>query len=90
MNTKPKPKVYHLTQNSIFGDITVLFFLLGMIYWLLAQQLIVGALMNEFGESLEGVHLEVNVDLNETVLLEGMKENLNDFIIKLNETKYEK
>lgn len=58
------------------------FFLLGIFIGLLAgiylgmtvQQMVIIAGLVEVGESLEGSHIEVNVDLNETKLTEGFKE----------------
>lgn len=48
----------------------------GIYMGMIIQQMIFIAGMVEFGESLEGTSIEVNVDLNETQLIEGFKEGL--------------
>jgi len=63
--------------NLVFVLTIVAIALFGGIYiGMVIQQMIFIAGMVEFGESLEGTSIEVNVDLNETQLIEGFKESL--------------
>lgn len=55
----------------------------GLYLGFVIQQMIFIAGMVEFGESLEGTDIEVNIDLNETKLIEGFKET---FIPIFNQT----
>jgi len=55
---------------------------LGMIF----QQMIFTASLVEFGESLEGTNIEINVNLNETQLIEGFRKTI---IPILNQTNQE-
>jgi len=53
-------------------------FLMGTYY----QQMIFTAGLVEFGESLEGTNIEVNIDLNETKLVEGFTKMFNETLTK--------
>ena len=64
-------------KNLVFVLIIIAIALFGGIYiGMVIQQMIFIAGMVEFGESLEGTSIEVNIDLNETQLIEGFKKSL--------------
>ena len=48
------------------------------------QQMILIAGLVEFGEALEGTNIEINVDINETKLIEGFSEVFNETITNIN------
>ena len=50
----------------------------GIIIGMIIQQMIYGALLVEVAEGLEGTDIEINIDFNETMFLEGFKEVLNE------------
>ena len=60
---------------------------IGIIIGMQLQQMIFIAGMVEFGESLEGTNIEVNIDFNETKLIEGFRDSL---IPVLNQSVQEK
>jgi hypothetical protein len=59
----------------------------GIIIGMQLQQMIFIAGIVEFGESLEGTNIEVNIDFNETKLIEGFT---NSLIPVLNQSVQEK
>lgn len=56
--------------------------IIGVIMGMLLQQMIFKISMIEFGESLEGTTINIEIDLNETELLEGFKKIFNQTIIQ--------
>ena len=52
--------------------------LVGVLIGIQIQQMIFIVGMVEFGESLEGTNIEVNIDLNETQLVEGFTKFFNE------------
>ncbi len=58
----------------------------GILLGIIIQQMIIEHELIAFGESLEGVNFEVNVDFNETLLIEGFKESLVPLLNKTNKT----
>lgn len=48
----------------------------GILLGMQIQQMMFMAIAVEFGESLEGVNLEVNVDLNETQIIDGIRDRV--------------
>ena len=62
-------------------------FLVGLLIGMMFQQMIFLNGLVEFGLSLEGVNLEVNVDLNETLLVEGVNQTIHDNLKLIEEIK---
>ncbi len=56
----------------------------GILLGFVMQQMLFTASAIEFGESLEGVDIEVNVDINETIMVNKLIEFFNE---TLNENK---
>jgi len=80
--SKINKKLYFILIPSILVSLLV-----GIYIGMVLQQMIIGALMVSFGESLAGTNIEFNVDFNESLLVDGFKENLNLFVKELNQSK---
>lgn len=68
----------------IMFPIVIICLLLGIFIGMSLQQMLIGELLNSFGRSLDGTNIEVNVDFNETILINGVK----DISRELNEIEY--
>ena len=87
MSMKNVPKKYHADIRIAYSkDVTQMKMLMvfcigvaligGIMIGAVVQQMIFGALAVEFAEGLEGTNIEVNVDINETMIVEGTREAL--------------
>lgn len=59
----------------------------GIILGMSIQQMIFIAGAVEFAEGLEGTSIEINIDLNETQLVEGFTNFFNETLTEENDTK---
>lgn len=57
----------------------------GIILGIILQQMMLEHELVSFGESLEGVSLEINVDLNETLIVEKVGETMSYILNEINE-----
>lgn len=62
------------SQTAMLITIAIICFTGGIYLGMILQQMILTASFVEIAEGLEGTHFEVNIDLNETEIMEGVKE----------------
>ena len=60
-----------------------------IILGIILQQMMLEHELVSFGESLEGVSLEINVDLNETLIVEKVGETMSYILNEINEDNLE-